>query len=208
MPDPQHFVIFVLSGLLLNITPGQDTFYIVGRTLAQGRAAGVISVAGISSGAIVHTLMAAFGLSAIFAASSSAFLIVKLAGALYLIYLGLGMLLSRDASDGAVETYARENNWSIYRSALLTNLLNPKVALFFLAFLPQFVAPDAGSRTVTLLFLGFVFVFNGTLWCLLLVWGASIASRRLRASIGAVGIMKRAAGAVFVALGLRLAASD
>src|SRR6185295_1056496 len=132
---------------------------------AQGKAAGLVSVAGIASGSVVHTLLAAFGLSAILATSASAFVIVKLAGALYLTYLGLRMLLSRETSD-RVASFARESNGSIYRAAMLTNVLNPKVALFFLAFLPQFVSPDASSRVLTFLFLGFVFLFNGTLWCL------------------------------------------
>jgi threonine/homoserine/homoserine lactone efflux protein len=208
MLGTQHFAVFVASGLLLNITPGQDTFYVVGRTIAQGRKAGLVSVAGISSGAIGHTLLAAFGLSAVFAASAVAFTIVKTIGALYLTYLGLRMLLSRDTRDNGVAVFARESNWSIYRAALFTNLLNPKVALFFLAFLPQFVAPTAGSRIVTLLFLGFVFVFNGTLWCLVLVWGASFASQRLRTRTASVHFFKRAAGALFIALGLKLAAAD
>ena len=207
MLGTQHFALFVASALLLNITPGQDTFYIVGRTLAQGRTAGFVSVAGITSGAVVHTLLAAFGLSAILAASASAFLVVKLVGALYLTYLGLRMLLSREAADG-VATFEPESNASIYRAAFLTNLLNPKVALFFLAFLPQFVAPTASSRIITLLFLGFVFVFNGTLWCMALVWGAGFASQRLRARTRSVNLFKRAAGVLFIALGLRLAAAD
>ena len=122
----QHFWLFVVSGLLLNITPGQDTLYIVTRSVAQGRAAGLWSVLGIASGSVVHTLAAAFGLSAILATSAHAFTIVKLAGAAYLVYLGVKMLLERPPAPA--------------------NLLNPKVALFFLAFLPQFVAADAGSR--------------------------------------------------------------
>jgi threonine/homoserine/homoserine lactone efflux protein len=207
MLGTQHLALFVVSGLLLNITPGQDTFYIVGRTIAQGRGAGIVSVLGITSGAFVHTIMAAFGLSAIFAASASAFFFVKLAGALYLAYLGLRMILSRDAAAG-ITTFARESNASIYRAALFTNLLNPKVALFFLAFLPQFISPTADSRVVTMLFLGLVFLFNGTLWCLLLVWGASFVSQRISARERAFGRVRKATGALFVALGLRLAATD
>lgn len=206
MLGTEHFLLFVASGLLLNITPGQDTFYIIGRTIAQGRSAGFVSVAGITSGALVHTLLAAFGLSAILATSASAFLIIKTAGALYLTYLGLRMLLSREATEGFA-TCARESNARIYRAAFLTNLLNPKVALFFIAFLPQFVAPTADSRVVTFLFLGFVFVFNGTLWCLLLVAGASYLGRRLTARAKSVTVARRAAGALFVALGMKLAAT-
>jgi threonine/homoserine/homoserine lactone efflux protein len=203
----QHLAIFVLSGILLNLTPGQDTFYIVGRSISQGRRAGLLSVMGISSGAVVHTFAAAFGLSAILAASAKAFAVVKLAGAAYLIYLGIKMLFERAAAIGKETTFAQVGARAIYRSGFLTNLLNPKVALFFMAFLPQFVSPAAGSRILSFLFLGGVFIFNGTLWCLILVWGASSMSRRFRQNPSSGLILKRAAGALFVGLGLRLAVS-
>jgi threonine/homoserine/homoserine lactone efflux protein len=205
----QHFWLFVVSGLLLNITPGQDTLYIVTRSVAQGRAAGLWSVLGISSGSVVHTLAAAFGLSAILATSAEAFIVVKLAGAAYLVYLGVKMLLERPAAatPGAAPPPAREPAWAIYRAALLTNVLNPKVALFFLAFLPQFVSPDASSRVTAFLFLGAVFVFNGTLWCLVLVMAASALSGRLRRNAAGARRLRQATGAVFVGLGARLALS-
>jgi threonine/homoserine/homoserine lactone efflux protein len=206
----QHLWLFVVSGLLLNITPGQDTLYIVTRSVAQGRAAGVWSVLGISSGSVLHTLAAAFGLSAILATSAEAFVVVKLAGAAYLVYLGAKMLLERPAAattPGVEAPPARESAWAIYRAALLTNMLNPKVALFFLAFLPQFVAPDASSRVTAFLFLGAVFVFNGTLWCLVLVMAASALSGRLRGSAAGARRLRQATGAVFVGLGARLALS-
>jgi len=202
----EHLALFIVSGLLLNITPGQDTLYIVGRSVSQGRRAGLLSVLGISSGSVVHTLAAAFGLSAILATSAAAFVVVKLAGAGYLMYLGVQMLLDR-APGGDVAAFASEGSWAIYRAALLTNVLNPKVALFFMAFLPQFVAPDADSRLLAFLFLGAVFIVNGTLWCLVLVWGASAASRRLRQRRSTGLLLKRATGAVFIGLGVRLAVS-
>ena len=205
----QHFWLFVVSGLLLNITPGQDTLYIVTRSVAQGRAAGLWSVLGISSGSVVHTLAAAFGLSAILATSAEAFIAVKLAGAAYLVYLGVKMLLERPAATapGDEPSPAREPAWAIYRAALVTNVLNPKVALFFLAFLPQFVAPEASSRVTAFLFLGAVFVFNGTLWCLVLVMAASALSGRLRRNAGGARRLRQATGAIFVGLGARLALS-
>ena len=205
----QHFWLFVVSGLLLNITPGQDTLYIVTRSVAQGRRAGLWSVLGISTGSVVHTLAAAFGLSAILATSASAFMVVKFAGAAYLVYLGVKMLLERPAAASAsVEpVLPHEPAWAIYRAAVLTNVLNPKVALFFLAFLPQFVAPDAPSRVVSFLFLGAVFVFNGTLWCLVLVMAASALSGRLRRNASGARRLRQATGAVFVGLGARLALS-
>jgi threonine/homoserine/homoserine lactone efflux protein len=208
MLGTQHLWLFVVSGLLLNITPGQDTLYIVGRTVAQGRRAGLLSVAGIASGTIVHTLAAAFGLSAILATSAAAFTVVKLAGAAYLVYLGIKLLLERRPVAAAPGLpLADASAASIYRAGLLTNVLNPKVALFFMAFLPQFVAPDAPSRVLPFLFLGAVFIVNGTLWCLVLVWFAAAMSRRLRGELSWSLALKRATGALFVGLGVRLAVS-
>lgn len=202
----QHLALFVVSGILLNLTPGQDTLYIVGRSVSQGRRAGLLSVLGISSGSVIHTLAAAFGLSAILATSAQAFVVVKFAGAVYLAYLGIKLLLERPGAPAAAE-FTPESQWAVYRAGLLTNVLNPKVALFFLAFLPQFVAPTAESRVLSFLFLGAVFIFNGTLWCLVLVWGASTMSRRLREQSSSGLFLKRATGAIFVGLGVRLAVS-
>lgn len=203
----QHLALFVVSGILLNLTPGQDTLYIVGRSVAQGRRAGLFSVLGIVSGSVIHTLAAAFGLSAILATSAQAFVAVKLAGAVYLAYLGIRMLLERRADAGATTEFKPERSWAVYRAGLLTNVLNPKVALFFLAFLPQFVAPTAESRVLSFLFLGGMFIFNGTLWCLILVWGASAMSRRVRERPSSGQFLKRATGAIFVGLGAKLAIS-
>ncbi len=203
----QHFALFVVSGLLLNLTPGQDTFYIIGRSLAQGRRAGILSALGITSGCVVHTCAAAFGLSAILATSTRAFLVVKFVGAAYLVYLGVGMLLDRSRAAVAAGDLPHQSGWKIYRAGMLTNVLNPKVALFFMAFLPQFVSPDAPSNISAFLFLGAVFMFNGTIWCLILACGASALGRRFRHHPSAGLILKRVAGAVFVGLGVRLAAA-
>ena len=201
----QHLGLFILSGLLLNITPGQDTLYIVGRSLSQGRRAGVLSVLGISSGSVLHTLAAAFGLSAILATSAQAFIAVKLVGAAYLAYLGLRMMMERPTATGATPVFAIDSDWAVYRAGLLTNVLNPKVALFFLAFLPQFVAPTADSRVIAFLFLGAVFIFNGTLWCLVVVWAAAAINQCWRGRASSELFLKRVAGAMFVGLGVRLA---
>jgi threonine/homoserine/homoserine lactone efflux protein len=206
MLGTQHLALFVTSGILLNLTPGQDTLYIVGRSISQGRRAGLLSVAGITGGTVVHTCAAAFGLSAILATSAQAFTIVKFAGAAYLVYLGVRMLLdrSRELTPGH---FGRESGWAIVRAGFVTNLLNPKVALFFMAFLPQFVDPAAASKTLAFLFLGAVFIFNGTLWCFVLAFGASAMSRRFRESPSLAVVVRRAAGALFVGLGVRLATS-
>ena len=203
----QNLWLFVASGILLNLTPGQDTLYILGRSIAQGRRAGVLSVLGIVSGSFVHTVAAALGLSAILATSAGAFAVVKWAGAAYLTYLGVRMLVQRsDASERWV-SYGQESPWAIYRAGFLSNLLNPKVALFFMAFLPQFVAPSSGSRIAAFLFLGALFMTTGTLWCLVLAWFGSAMSGRLRNNSSFALRLRRATGALFVGLGVRLAAS-
>jgi threonine/homoserine/homoserine lactone efflux protein len=202
----QHLALFITSGILLNVTPGQDSLYIVGRSISQGRKAGLLSVAGISAGTALHTVAAALGISAILAASARAFLIVKLAGAAYLAYLGVRMLLDR-SRELTVARFEHEPPWAIFRAGMVTNVLNPKVALFFMAFLPQFVDPAADSKAAAMLFLGAVFIFNGTLWCLFLAWAAAAMSRRLRDSPSAAVIIRRATGALFLGLGVRLANS-
>lgn len=204
MLGTQHLALFVVSGLLLNITPGQDTLYIVGRSVSQGRRAGVLSVLGIVAGCGIHTVAAALGLSALVATSAHAFTAVKMAGALYLCYLGVRMIFERVEPTGET-VFGHQRDWAIFRAGLLSNVLNPKVALFFLAFLPQFVAPDAESRVLSFLFLGALFMFNGMLWCLILVWSASAMSRRLRQRRNSGTLLNRATGALFIGLGIRLA---
>lgn len=200
-------VLFMTSGILLNLTPGQDTFYILGRTIAQGRRAGILSVFGIISGCVVHTVAAAFGLAAILATSASAFIAVKLLGAAYLVYLGVRMLVDRPATGAQPSTFVGERSWAIYRAGFLTNVLNPKVALFFLAFLPQFVDPASDARITAFLFLGALFISTGALWCLVLVWSASAMSRHFRGNPSVGSGFKRAGGALFVGLGVKLAVS-
>jgi threonine/homoserine/homoserine lactone efflux protein len=203
----QNLALFLLTGILLNLTPGQDTLYIVGRSVAQGRRAGLLSALGIASGSVVHTLAAAFGLSAILATSASAFVTVKLIGAAYLVYLGIRMWIDKSPSKGNPAQFRTDSSWVIYRDALLTNVLNPKVALFFLAFLPQFVDPVAGSKIAAFLFLGSLFITTGTIWCVILALTASAISLRLRPGSSAGAIIRRLTGTLFIALGVKLAAA-
>jgi RhtB (resistance to homoserine/threonine) family protein len=200
------FWLFVLAGLALNVTPGPDTFYIVGRSVAQGRRAGVISALGIGTGCLVHMTASALGLSLVMARIPTAFIVIRGAGAVYLIYLGARMLFPQsDAAETIAKQPASSSTRRTYVQAMLTNILNPKVVLFFLAFLPQFVTATTSHRTVALLFLGFVFVVNGTLWCFVLAWFAAGLSQGLRQSKTAARWLERGAGALFIALGLRVA---
>jgi threonine/homoserine/homoserine lactone efflux protein len=199
--------LFVLSGFLLNITPGPDTLYIVGRGSTQGLRAGVVAALGIGAGTLVHITAAALGLSVILAASATAFTVVKILGAAYLLYVGISLIRSAGApssSPGAVIARTASIR-SIFVQGFLTNVLNPKVALFFLAFLPQFVASDAGSKPLAFLFLGVIFDFNGTLWNLFIAWSTARLSSRLTPSAAFKRWFNRCVGSIFVFIGLRLA---
>ncbi|WP_428503541.1 LysE family translocator [Roseateles sp.] len=207
----QDLTLFIISGLLLNVAPGPDSLLIMARSASQGWRAGSAAALGIGTGTFVHVLAAALGLSALMAASSWAFGLVKLLGAAYLVYMGLGLLLKRaapESSDQAPALPTPRPLRSIYLQGLLTNVLNPKVALFFLAFVPQFIAPDAASKPLAFVFLGLVFNVNGMLWCHFLAWSTAQASRRISASRRVVSWLNRAIGALFLGFGLKLALTE
>jgi RhtB (resistance to homoserine/threonine) family protein len=199
------FGLFLVAGVLLNLTPGPDTVYILGRSVAQGREAGVASALGICLGSIFHTCAAALGLSAILATSALAFAAIKLLGGGYLIFLGIKMLLDCRKQLSLPSNFRRRTTMAAFRQGILTNVLNPKVALFFLAFLPQFIDPASNMKVAAFLALGLTFVTTGTIWCLLLAWFAAVFSERLRANEAVGQWLNRTAGALFVFLGLRLA---
>jgi threonine/homoserine/homoserine lactone efflux protein len=199
--------LFIISGLLLNVTPGPDTAYIIGRSVQLGWRGGAVAVLGISTGCLVHVFAAAIGLSALLAASAAAFTLVKWLGAAYLCFIGMKMLLSRPLApaDGAGTASGEISLRQVFLQGSLTNVLNPKVALFFLAFLPQFVAADSPHKTAAFLLLGLIFIFNGTLWCLGVVAFAASAAGRIRQSSHALRWINRALGGLFVYLGVRVA---
>ena len=204
MPELDSFLLFVSAGLLLNITPGPDVAYIVGRSLAQGRPAGVVSALGISTGCLVHIAAGALGLSALMLAVPLAFDAVRYAGAAYLAFLGYRALVA-GGRPMEVEALAPVPLGRIYRQAIVTNVLNPKVALFFLAFLPQFTDASRGPLPLQFVLLGLVFVINGTLVCLAYALAASWFGGWMKGRYAASAWMNRAMGALFIALGLRLA---
>ena len=197
--------LFLTAGILLNLTPGPDTVYILGRSVAQSREAGIASALGISVGSIFHTCAAALGLSATLATSVLAFGTIKLLGGAYLIFLGLKMILERSGQLSLPSNFQRHTTAAAFRQGVLTNILNPKVALFFLAFLPQFIDPASGTKILAFLFLGLTFVTTGTIWCFILAWFASAFSKRLRTNQTVAQWLNRTAGALFVFLGVRLA---
>jgi threonine/homoserine/homoserine lactone efflux protein len=205
-----HYWLFIATAILLIITPGQDTFFILGRSLSAGRNAGIAAALGISTGSVAHTVLAALGLSALLATSPSAFMAVKLAGAAYLVYIGVRAVLSKGGGlpgEGGGAPEGARVRWAAFRQGVLTNLLNPKVALFFLALLPQFI--DAGSthKVGAFLALGLSFVALGVAWCVML----AVAAAKLRGVFlrrpSMATVLNRVAGAVFIGLGIKLATS-
>src|SRR5262245_41710280 len=153
-----HFETFLIAGIVLNLTPGNDTIFILTKSIAQGRKAGIMSVLGIATGSLVHTTLAALGISIIIAQSVLVFNIVKYAGAAYLLYLGYKMITERSKFDNTISVENNKPNLlKIYRDAVLTNVLNPKVAMFFIAFLPQFINPEYKNSILPFMLLGLTF---------------------------------------------------
>ena len=210
-----HFPFFVAAVFLLNVTPGPDTAYIVGRSVAQGRGAGLMSALGICTGCCVHTIACAFGLTAVLAASATAFTVIKFAGAIYLIYLGVRLAFASPAKAqagnqvdaNAVQAGGAKPLRQLFLQGFWTNVLNPKVVLFFVSFFPQFVSSESEHKTLAFLTLGGIFVAMSIVWCLFLVWVASGVTRRLGGKPSVKKWLDRVVGTAFVGLGLRLAAA-
>ena len=211
--DAHQLLLFVAAGLLLNLTPGPDVLYIVTNALRGGRRAGVVAACGITAGCFVHIFAAALGVSALLATSATAFAVLKWLGAAYLIYVGVRMLLSHAPAATSLiaphEDPMRAGGMKgIFFRGFWTNALNPKVALFFLAFLPQFIGPAVEHKALAFLLLGLLFNFNGLWvnvgWALAAAW---LASRATALQKG-MHWLDRIAGAMFVGFGLKLALSD
>jgi len=201
-----HFETFLVAGILLNLTPGNDTIFILTKSIAQGKKAGILSVLGIATGSLIHTTLAALGLSIIIAKSVLAFTIVKYAGAAYLLYIGFRMLIDRSKFDTTIPTSAKKiNALKIYRDAVLTNVLNPKVAMFFIAFLPQFINPDFQASIIPFMLLGITFTITGTIWCLILANFSSFLFLKLRNNPRFSTWLNKVCGAVLIGLGIKIA---
>ncbi|WP_333708261.1 LysE family translocator [Ottowia beijingensis] len=221
MPDASHLLVFIAAGLLLNLTPGPDVMFIVANAVRAGARAGVAAALGISAGCLVHVAAAALGVSALLAASSTAFGVLKWLGAVYLVWVGVQMLRSAMGQDapvkiavgaylaGAEGRFDAESALAIvFRRGFLTNVLNPKVALFFLAFVPQFIAPGTAHTGGVFLALGLLFTFNSLLVCIGWALAAAWLARRAGALQRATRWLDGLAGTLFIGFGIRLALTD
>ncbi|SIT35203.1 Lysine exporter protein LysE/YggA [Paraburkholderia piptadeniae] len=204
-----HFEFFIAAVFLLNVTPGPDTAYIVGRSVAQGRGAGLMSALGISAGCCVHSLACAFGLTALLAASATAFTVIKFVGAIYLIYLGVRLILMKpeaaEAAGAARATGAPKSLRQLFLQGFWTNVLNPKVVLFFVSFFPQFVSAGSDHKTFAFLTLGVVFVAMSMVWNSFVAWIAGSVTRKFSGKPGVKKWLDRGVGSAFVGLGIKLA---
>ncbi|MFA2820540.1 LysE family translocator [Bacillus wiedmannii] len=197
-----NYEVFLLTGILLNLIPGADTMYIVGRSISQGKKAGVYSVFGIITGSLVHTLLVAFGLSIILTKSIVLFNTIKVIGVIYLVYLGIKMIL--DKTNVAFQASSNKLNIrKIYIQGLLTSLTNPKVSLFFIAFLPQFIDTKA-SGPMPFIILGLTFTVTGLLWCLFVAYFSSYVTKKLRGNQKVGMILNKITGLIFIGMGLKL----
>ncbi|MDT7518491.1 LysE family translocator [Rhodoferax sp. TBRC 17660] len=208
----EHLGLFVLSGWLLNLTPGPDVLYIVSSALRSGVRAGIVAALGITAGCFVHIVAAGLGVSALMATSAMAFSVLKWVGAAYLLYVGVRLLLSRTPDAIKIEAGSEDSVMagglkSLFFRGFWTNALNPKVALFFLAFVPQFITPGAAHPTVAFLVLGVLFNLNAIPinigYAVLAAW----AAQRTAAIQRGMHWLDRLAGALFVGFGIKLALS-
>jgi RhtB (resistance to homoserine/threonine) family protein len=212
MPDTHQLLIFIAAGWLLNLTPGPDVLYIVSNALRSGVRAGMVAALGIVSGCFVHVFAAAVGVGALLATSTTAFTLLKWIGAAYLMWMGLKLLRAKGDPSvvPAVPSAApmAADLGRVYRQGFLTNVLNPKVALFFLAFVPQFIAPNASDKLMAFIWLGLLFSLNSLPINFGYAWLAAWASRRVQAVQRTMRWLDKAAGLMFIGFGLRLALAD
>jgi threonine/homoserine/homoserine lactone efflux protein len=207
MIESAHLPVFLLAALILLLTPGPAVLYIVARSVDQGRLAGLVSVLSIEVGNFFHVLAATLGLSAILVSSAFAFTLVKYVGAAYLIYLGVRRLLTPDPIHQAAN-FQRQSLRRIFSQGVLVAILNPKTALFFFAFLPQFVDPSQGSVTIQLLTLGCLFVLMAIVTDGMYALLASTVGERLKRSRSVLGAERYVVGSVYIGLGLTAALAD
>ena len=201
MPD---IGLFLIAAALLAIAPGPDIVYVLTRSIAQGRRAGVAAALGFATGVIFHTALAALGIAALIRASEVAFSLVRYAGAAYLVYLGIRTLMNRRAfqlgKDGSSIAL-----WTVYKQSVIGNALNPKVTLFFLSFLPQFINLNAGHIEMQMVLLGALFMLQTALIFGAIAFFSGAIGDRLRTNSSIANRLNVFAGVVFIALGIRVA---
>lgn len=206
MNDLSYWLLFLTAALLLNISPGPDMLFLISRTVSHGRKVGLASVLGLGSGALIHTIFVSLGISVIISASILVFNIIKYLGAAYLIYLGLQAFLAGGLKTGGAGKAAKAPSfWEAYYQAVLIDLFNPKVAIFFMAFLPQFYRANSMPKMLQFLVLGLIIIVMGFLIEAVVVFASAKLSGALKKSTFLTRVIDGIYGSVLIALGVRLA---
>ncbi|MCJ1779677.1 LysE family translocator [Mammaliicoccus sciuri] len=203
MFDIVSFQLFLITVLIICITPGIDMMFILNRSISQGRDAGIYSALGVSVGAVVHTVLSGLGLSVILHTSVVLFTIIKIVGAVYLIYLGIQMFISKQSSISIKKTVYQSRR-KLFVQGVITNVTNPKVALFFISFIPQFISVDNQYGPIPFLILGSIFAVMGAITSFIIAIFSSSLTTKLRDNIVAEKVINKISGAVFVILGISL----
>lgn len=203
MFDIVSFQLFLITVLIICITPGIDMMFILNRSISQGRDAGIYSALGVSVGAVVHTVLSGLGLSVILQTSVVLFTIIKIVGAVYLIYLGIQMFISKQSSISIKKTVYQSRR-KLFVQGVITNVTNPKVALFFISFIPQFISVDNQYGPIPFLILGSIFAVMGAITSFIIAIFSNSLTTKLRENIVAEKIINKISGAVFVILGISL----
>ena len=204
----ENFWLFIISGILLNMMPGPDSVLIASRAASQGFKAGSAASLGIGSGTMIHVFAGAVGLSAILATSALAFTVVKILGGIYLIYMAICMIRdSHHISQPKERLVAKASLQNIYVQGLITNVFNPKVAIFFLSFMPQFISESSDNKALAFLLLGLIFNVNGMIWCHIIAWASSSMRKKLSASESVRKWLTRMAAGLFGLFGIKLLVS-
>ena len=204
----QDLALFMLSGFLLNITPGADMLYVISRSSGQGFRTGAVAALGIGAGCLLHITFACAGLSVILATSAIAFTVVKIIGAGYLVNLGLTLLLEKNKKGQPVPQALQKHSLpKVFWQGVFVNALNPKVALFCLAFVPQFINVSSNQKVAAFFVLGMLFNTMGTLWNVIVAWSSASISHKIKTGHSFIRWLKKAMGGLFVGLGVKLAFS-
>lgn len=201
----ENFGIFIITALLFIITPGIDTVFVLNKSIGQGKKAGIYSTLGINGGVLIHTLFASLGLSLLIAKSATAFMVLKYVGALYLIFLGIQKLISKEKITFDNKDNKTVSNKKHFFSGLITNTLNPKVALFFLSFFPQFISKTEIENPVPFIILGIVYALIGIVWFLFLTYFSSVFSTKIKANEKFNKWLNNISGVVFILMGMKVA---
>ncbi|AZQ64421.1 LysE family translocator [Flammeovirga pectinis] len=205
MQDIIHLDVFVITALIFVMTPGIDTIFVLNKAISEGKTVGVYSTLGINVGVIVHTFFAAMGLSLIVAQSAIAFLILKYCGAAYLFYLGITSLLSKEELNVKFDdNKGQKSNKEHFLSGVITNVLNPKVALFFLSFFPQFIKEEAIGNAFPFLVLGSIYAFLGVIWFLIITYFSTLFSEKLRRNKKFNTYLNKCSGIIFLLMGIKV----